>query len=52
MNNFIPNKQYLLKILLYLFNIKKSATESNRLPGETYGNNDLLKLLEAVVYIF
>jgi len=39
MDNFIPNKHHLREVLLYLFNIKKSATESNILFVEVYRNN-------------
>ena len=40
MDYFIPNKQHLLEVLLYLFNIEKSATKSNELLVKAYGNND------------
>ena len=38
MNNFILNKHDLQEVLLYLFNIMKSAAENNKLIVEAYGN--------------
>ena len=37
MSNFEPNKCHLREPLIYFFNSKKSATETHRLPVETYG---------------
>ena len=39
MDHFVPNKQNLREVLLYLFNIEKSTAESNRLFVEAYDNN-------------
>jgi [histone H3]-lysine36 N-dimethyltransferase SETMAR len=41
MDNFVPNKQHLREVLLYLFNVKKSAAESYRLLCEAYGEHAL-----------
>ena len=37
MSNFEPNKRHLREILIYFFNLKKSAAEAHRLLAETYG---------------
>lgn len=41
MSNFEPKKHHLREILLYFFNIKKSAAESHRLLVEAYGEHVL-----------
>ena len=37
MSSFEPNKRHLRELLVYFFNLKKSAAEAHRLLGETYG---------------
>ena len=37
MSSFKPNKRHLRGLLIYLFNLKKSATEAHRLLVGTYG---------------
>ena len=37
MSSFKPNKRHLLELLIYFFNLKKSAAEAHRLLVETYG---------------
>ena len=37
MSSFEPNKRHLRELLIYFFNLKKSATEAHRLLVETYG---------------
>ena len=37
MSSFEPNKRHLQDILIYFFNLKKSAAEAHRLFVETYG---------------
>ena len=37
MSSFEPNKCYLWELLIYFFNLKKSAAEAPRLLVETYG---------------
>ena len=37
MSSFEPNKRHLRELLIYLFNLKKSAAEAHRLLVETYG---------------
>ena len=37
MSSFEPNKRYLRELLIYFFNLKKSAAETHRLLVETYG---------------
>ena len=37
MSNFEPNKRHLRELLIYFFNLKKSAAEAHRLLVETYG---------------
>ena len=37
MSSFEPNKRQLWEILIYFFNLKKSAAETYRLLVETYG---------------
>lgn len=36
MSDYVPTKQHLREVLLYWFNLKKSATESHRLLSEAY----------------
>jgi len=36
MSSFVPNKQHLRGVLLYFFNLKKSAAEAHRLLTEAY----------------
>ena len=36
MSSFEPNKRYLWELLIYFFNLKKSAAEAHRLLVETY----------------
>jgi len=38
MSSFEPNKRHLRELLIYFFNLKKSAAETHRLLVETYGN--------------
>jgi len=38
MSSFEPNKHHLWKLLIYFFNLKKSAAEAHRLLVEAYGN--------------
>ena len=37
MSSFEPNKRHLRELLIYFFNLKKSAVEAHRLLVETYG---------------
>ncbi|KAM0728858.1 Mariner Mos1 transposase [Formica fusca] len=37
MSSFEPNKRYLRELLIYFFNLKKSAAEAYRLLVEAYG---------------
>ena len=37
MSSFEPHKRHLRELLIYFFNLKKSAAEENRLLVETYG---------------
>ena len=37
MSSFEPNKRHLRKLLIYFFNLKKSAAEAQRLLVETFG---------------
>ena len=37
MSSFDPNKHHLRELLIYYFNLKKSAAEKHRLLVETYG---------------
>ena len=37
MSSFKPNKRHLRELLIYFFNLKKSAAEAHRLFVETYG---------------
>ena len=37
MSSFDPNKRYLRKLLIYFFNLKKSAAGAHRLLVEAYG---------------
>ena len=41
MTSYEPNKEHLRHVLLFLFNQKKSASESRRILVETYGDNIL-----------
>ena len=36
MSSFEPNKRHLQELLIYFFNLEKSAAEANRLLVETY----------------
>lgn len=36
MSNYVPTKQHLREVLLYLFNLKKNASEAHRLVSEAY----------------
>jgi len=38
MSNFEPNKRHLRELLIYFFNLKKSATVVHRLLVEAYGD--------------
>ena len=38
MSSFESNKRHLRELLIYLFNLKKSATEAHRLLVEAYGD--------------
>ena len=37
MSSFKPNKHHLRELLIYFFNLKKSAAETHRLLVEAYG---------------
>ena len=37
MSSFVPNKRHLRELLIYFFNLKKSAAVEHRLLVETYG---------------
>ena len=41
MSNFVPEKVFLLGVLLYYFNMKKTAAESYRILVKVYGEHDL-----------
>ena len=41
MSSFEPNKRDLWELLIYFFNLKKSAAEAHRLLVETYSEADL-----------
>ena len=41
MTIFKPNKRHLRELLIYFFNLKKSAAEAIRLLVETYGEASL-----------
>ncbi|KYM99711.1 Pleiotropic regulator 1 [Cyphomyrmex costatus] len=41
MSNFVPKKEHLREVLLFCFNLKKSAAESHRLLVEAYGEHAL-----------
>ena len=41
MSSFEPNKRHLRELLIYFFNLKKSAAEANRLLVETCGGTAL-----------
>jgi len=43
MSDFIPTKQHLREVLIYLFNLKKSAYVSHQLLVNTYGDHALSK---------
>ena len=43
MSSFEPNKRYLWELLIYFFNLNKSAAEAHRLLVETYGEAALSK---------
>ena len=38
MSSFETNKRHLRELLIYFFNLKKSATDAHRLLVETYGD--------------
>jgi len=38
MSNFEPNKRHLRELLIYFFNLKKSAAETHKLLVEAYGD--------------
>jgi len=38
MSSFESNKRHLRELLMYFFNLKKSAAEAHRLLAETYGD--------------
>ena len=38
MSSFEPNKRHLRELLIYFFNLKKSAAEAHRLLVEAYGD--------------
>ena len=40
-SSFKPNKFHFRELLIYFFNLKKSAAEAYRLPVETYGEATL-----------
>ena len=42
MSSFEPNKRHLRKLLIYFFNLKKSAAKAHRLLVETYGEAALI----------
>lgn len=41
MSAYVPIKQHLRGVLLFLFNSRKSAAESHRLPLKTYGGSNI-----------
>ena len=41
MSKFEPSKRHLREILVYFFNLKKSAAEAHQLPVEAYGEGAL-----------
>lgn len=41
MSKFVPSKRHLREILVYFFNLKKSAAEAHRLLVEAYGEGAL-----------
>ena len=41
MSNFVPEKVFLLGVLLHYFNMKKAAAESHRILVEVYGEHAL-----------
>ena len=41
MSNFVPEKVFLRGVLLYYFNMKKTAAESHRILVEVYGEHAL-----------
>ena len=41
MSNFVPEKVFLRGVLLYYFNMKKTAAESHRILVEVYGEHSL-----------
>ena len=41
MSSFEPNKRHLRELLIYFFNLKKSAAEAHRLLVDTYGEAPL-----------
>jgi len=45
MSSFEPNKRNLRELLIYFFNLKKSAAEAQRLLVEAYGDAALREKL-------
>ena len=43
MSSFLPDKKHMRQVLLFCFNLKKSAAESHRMIVETYGDSALSK---------
>ena len=41
MSSFEPNKRHLRELLIYFFNLKKTAAEAHRFLVETYGETAL-----------
>ena len=41
MSSFELNKRHLRELMIYFFNLKKSAAEAHRLPVEVYGETAL-----------
>lgn len=39
MSNFVPSKEHLRNVLLFLFHSKKSAAEGHKIIVETYGDH-------------
>ena len=55
MSGFEPNKCHLRKLLIYFFNLKKSAAEAHRLFIESYGefNYEFIgKFYKIIDYVF
>lgn len=41
MSTFVPNSRHLREVLIFCFNMKKSAAEAHRMITQTYGENTL-----------